>query len=285
MRTNKQSTLSSKYWLLILSIICILLMGLSLITDGLNGPLRTIANYTVVPMQKGMNTIGVWMSDRTKNLETIQELQDENKALQEKIDELTITNNQLQQEKFELVRLQELYQLDQTYADYKKVGARVTAKDSGNWFSSFIIDKGEKDGIKVDMNVMAGTGLVGIITEVGPHWARVRSIIDDVSNVSASVLSTSDNCIVNGDLTLVKEGKIHFEQLPNNGKEVKNGDQIVTSHISSKYLQGILIGYIKDVKVDSNNLTRSGHLIPAVDFQNLQEVLIITTTKEDMLKQ
>lgn len=285
MKTNNQSTLSSKYWLLILSIICILLMGLSLITDGINGPLRTIADYTIVPMQKGMNTLGVWMSDRTQNLETIHELQSENESLQKKIDELTITNNQLQQQKFELERLQELYQLDQTYADYKKVGARVTAKDTGNWFSSFIIDKGEKDGITVDMNVIAGTGLVGIITETGPHWARVRSIIDDVSNVSASILSTSDNCIVNGDLTLVKEGKIRFEQLPNNGKEIKSGEQIVTSHISSKYLQGILIGYTSEVNVDSNNLTRSGYLTPAVDFQNLQEVLIITTTKEEMLKQ
>mgnify|MGYP003489934048 CR=1 FL=1 len=61
--------------------------------------------------------------------------------------------------------------------------------------------------------------------------------------------------------------------------KVRNGDKIVTSNISDKYLQGILIGYAKDVTADSNNLTQSGYLVPAVDFNNLQEVLIITEMK------
>jgi len=285
MRKNNQTSFSSKYLLLILSIVCVLFMGLSLITDKINGPLRTIANYTIVPMQNGINTIGLWMSDLTQNLDTLKELQVENKALQQEIDDLTVKNNLLQQEKHELERLRELYALDSQYSDYKKVGARVTANDSGNWFSSFVIDKGTKDGIKVDMNVMAGKGLVGIVTEVGPNWARVRSIIDDASNVSALISSTSDTCIVNGDLTLMQDGKIRFEQLPNNETEIENGELVVTSHISSKYLPGILIGYISEVHVDSNNLTRSGYITPAVDFQHLQEVLVITSTKADLLEE
>ena len=285
MRKNNQTSFSSKYLLLILSIVCVLFMGLSLVTDKINGPLRTIANYTIVPMQNGINTIGLWMSDLTQNLDTLKELQAENKALQQEIDDLTVKNNLLQQEKHELERLRELYALDSQYSDYKKVGARVTANDSGNWFSSFVIDKGTKDGIKVDMNVMAGKGLVGIVTEVGPNWARVRSIIDDVSNVSALISSTSDTCIVNGDLTLMQDGKIRFEQLPNNETEIENGELVVTSHISSKYLPGILIGYINEVHVDSNNLTRSGFITPAVDFQHLQEVLVITSTKADLLEE
>ena len=285
MKRNNQTSFPSKYWLLILSIICVLLMGLSLVTDHVNGPLRAIANYTIVPMQRGINTIGLWMSDLTQNFETLQEVRNENEKLQAKVDELTIKNSLLQQEKFELERLRELYALDQQYADYEKVGAHVTANDSGNWFSSFVIDKGARDGIKIDMNVMAGTGLVGIVTEVGPNWARVRSIIDDSSNVSALVLSTSDKCIVNGDLTLMQDGKIRFEQLPNNESEIKVGEQVVTSHISSKYLQGILIGYISDIQVDANNLTRSGFITPVVDFQHLQEVLVITKTKAELLEE
>ncbi|MEE1315517.1 MAG: rod shape-determining protein MreC [Faecalimonas sp.] len=279
MKKNKQTTFSSKYWLLILAILCIILMGLSLLTDHASGPLRALANYTVVPMQKGINTIGIWMNDVTQNFETLDEFRTKNKELQEKVDELTIANSRLQQEKFELDRLRELYELDQKYADYEKVGARVTASDTGNWFSNFVIDKGEKDGIAVDMNVMAGKGLVGIVTEVGPNWARVRSIIDDVSNVSALMLASSDKCIVSGDLTLMQDGKIRFEQLANNESVIEVGEPIVTSHISSKYLPGILIGYVSDIQVDANNLTRSGTLIPATDFQHLQEVLVITTMK------
>lgn len=285
MRNNNQNSFSSKYWLMILSIVCAILMGLSLITEGISGPLLTVANYTVIPMQKGINTIGMWMNDLTQNFETLQEVRDENEILQEKVDSLTVENNMLQQEKYELERLRELYKLDQKYADYEKVGAHITAADSGNWFNTFIIDKGEKDGIAVDMNVMAGSGLVGIITEVGPNWARVRSIIDDESNVSAMVLSTSDKCIISGDLTLMQDGKIRFGQLPNNDSEIEKGEKIVTSHISDKYLPGILVGYVKEIEVDSNNLTRSGYITPAVDFQHLQEVLVITTTKETLLEE
>ena len=285
MGKNNQTNFSSKHILLILCIVCVLLMGLSLITDKVSGPLRAVANYTIVPMQKGINTIGLWMSDFSHNFDTIQELRSKNKALQAELDELTVKNNLLQQDKHELERLRELYALDELYADYKKVGARVTMNDSGNWFHSFVIDKGSKDGIEVDMNVMAGKGLVGIVTEVGPHWARVRSIIDDSSNVSALVLSTSDTCVVNGDLTLMQDGRIRFEMLANNGTEIKEGEQVVTSHISSKYLQGILIGYISEIHVDSNNLTRSGYITPVVDFEHLREVLVITTTKEDLLEE
>lgn len=283
MKKRNQSSLSSKYWLLILSLVCLILMGLSVITNKVNGPLRAIANYTIIPMQKGINSVGEWFGDLAQHMETMDELRKENTKLQKQVDELSITNNRLQQEKYELERLQELYQLDQSYSNYKKIGAHVTANDSGNWFSSFVIDKGEKDGIRVDMNVMAGKGLVGIVTEVGPNWARVRSIIDDASNISALMLSTSDKCIVNGDLTLIEDGKLRFTKLANNDHDIQVGEQVVTSHISSKYLEGILIGYISEISVDASNLTRSGYITPAVDFQQLQEVLVITTTKQDLL--
>ena len=215
----------------------------------------------------------------------LKELRKENKKLQAEIDDLTLKNNLLQQEKHELDRLRELYELDMHYGDYKKIGAHVTANESGNWFSSFLIDKGSKDGIKKDMNVIAGTGLVGIVTDVGPNWARVRAIIDDASNVSGIVLSTSDTCIVNGDLTLMNDGKIRFEQLPNSDTKIEVGEKVFTSHISDKYVQGILIGYISEINVDANNLTRSGYITPAADFEHLQEVLVITSTKADLLEE
>ena len=222
------------------------------------------------------------MGDMSDNFQTLKQVQKENKTLQAQVDELLIENNNLQEDKYELERLQELYKLDQNYAEYEKVAAHVIGKDSGNWFSTFTIDKGSKDGIEVDMNVIAGNGLVGIVTQVGPTWATVRSIIDDSSNVSGMVLSTSDKCIIRGDLSLINSGRIRFEQMENNDNVVEIGEQIVTSYISDKYLQGILIGYVSEVSVDSNNLTRSGYITPVVDFKNLQEVLVITKTKDAM---
>lgn len=282
MKAKNQFTLSSKYWLLILAIVCIILMGLSGFANTGKGPLAWVAGYTVVPMQKGINTVGMWMSDLSDNFATLQEVKNENKELKDKLAQMTVENNQLQQNSAELERLQELFKMHENTADYPKVGANVIASDNSNWFNKFTIDKGSNDGIEVDMNVLSGAGLVGIVTEVYPNYSRVSAIIDD-KNVSAMVLETFDKCIVSGDLTLINDGVIRFEQLANNENEVKIGDQIVTSNISDKYLQGLLIGYVSNISVDANKLTRSGHIIPATDFSELQEVLVITTTKKDLI--
>lgn len=280
MKKKNQASAFNRYLLLGLAVFCIIMMLLSSFSEKASGPFKVIANVTVIPLQQGINYVGRWLGDMTDNFETMQQLRSENKKLQDQVDSLMTENNYLQEERYELERLQELYQLDSNYAEYEKTAAHVIASDSGNWFSTFTIDKGSRDGIAVDMNVMAGSGLAGIVVEVGPTWSKVRSIIDDSSNVSGMVLSTSDRCIVSGDLSLMKDGQIRFEQMENNENQVSVGDQIVTSYISDKYLQGILIGYVSEVTVDSNNLTRSGYITPAVDFTNIQEVLVITTTKE-----
>lgn len=282
MKKKNQTSATNRYLLVGLSLFCILMMVFSSFSDKVSGPFKVLANYTVIPLQQGINQIGGWLGDLSDNFETLQQLRTENEKLQEQVDSLVTENSTLQEERYELERLRELYQLDQNYSDYEKTAAHVIGKDSGNWFSTFTIDKGSEDGIEANMNVMAGSGLVGIVVEVGPSWAKVRSIIDDSSNVSGMVLSTSDRCIVSGDLSLMDDGQIRFEQMENNENEVSVGDQIVTSYISDKYLQGILIGYVSEVIVDSNNLTRSGYITPAVNFKDLQEVLVITTTKAEL---
>ena len=282
MKIKNQSSLSSKYWLLIFAVICVLLLGIERFADG-GGPLRFIANYTIIPMQKGISYVGMWMNDVSSNFETLSEMRKENEELQAKVDELTIDNTRLRQEQYELERLRELYKLDENYSDYEKIGAHVIANNGSNWYTDFTIDKGSNDGIKVDCNVLAGSGLVGIVTEVGPNYAKVRSVIDDSSNISSMILSTSDTCMVRGDITLAADGRIRFEKLKNNENEIKVGEQVVTSHVSDRFLQGLFIGYISEINVDSNNLTRSGYITPAVDFSQLQEVLVITTTKDDLV--
>mgnify|MGYP003214123996 FL=1 len=277
MKKKNQMSHTNRYILLGLSIFCVLMMVLSSFSDKVGGPFKTVANVTVIPLQQGMNQIGGWMGDMKDNFSTMKQLKSENKKLREQVDALTTENNYLQEERYEFERLQELYKLDQNYAEYEKTAAHVIGKDAGNWFGTFTIDKGSKDGIEVNMNVLAGSG-----TDVGPTWAKVRSIIDDSSNISAMAISTSDTCIVSGDMALMGTGQIAFSQMENNDNVVAVGDQIVTSYISDKYLQGILIGSVSEVNVDSNNLTRSGYITPAVDFKNIQEVLVITTTKAEL---
>ena len=281
MKRRGKSSFPSKYILLLLTVICIMLLFAGYATGYAGEPIRTICNYLFVPMQKGLDYVGESISINSDDTKTKEQLIAENAQLQEQIDELStqLTNTRLQQS--ELDTLRELYDLDQTYADYKTTGAHVIGKGTSNWFNTFTIDKGSKDGIKVDMNVIAGSGLVGIVTDVGKNYAVVRAIIDDTSNVSGMILSNNDNCIVSGNLkSMTESNMITFSNLEDSEDKVSTGDSVVTSNISDKYLPGLLIGYVTDITEDNNNLTKSGEITPVVDFKHLQDVLVITQLKE-----
>ena len=279
-KKGEKFTLHGKYLLFILTLLCTGLIVITFNTNFLSAPISAIGGTLIAPLQEGISKAGSWLSTRSEELVQIRSLLEENERLRQEIDDLTMENIRLQQDRYELTNLRELYDLDAQYDEYDKIGARIIAKDAGNWFHSFVINKGADDGLAIDMNVMAGSGLVGRIIDVGPNWSKVMSIIDDNANTSGMVLSTSDKLIVSGDLELYAEGLIRFEKLIDSADRVVEGDKIVTSNISDKYLPGILIGYISSINVDSNNLTKSGMITPAVDFEHLEEVLIVTELKQ-----
>ena len=271
---------NTKYFLFGLSLLCVCMIGITTIKGSILNPLRTAVGYVLVPIQSGVNRVGGGLYNELSSVGKLKTALAENETLKTRVDELTEENTRLRSEQFELERLRSLYELDQEYMQYHKIGARIIAKDSGSWFSVFRIDKGSDDGIKEDMNVIAGSGLVGIVTDVGANYATVRSIIDDSSRVSAMAQQSGDSCIVAGDLQLFKEGRLKLSYMEKDD-DIKDGDMIVTSNISGKFLPGILVGYATDITVDYNdNLTKSGYLIPAARFDRLQEVLVITDLKD-----
>lgn len=278
-KKKEKFTLSGKYLLLILTIICIALMVITYGTTAFDKPFNTAVGYIVVPFENGIGRLGGWLSNRSEEFNDVKKLVAENEMLRDEIAKLTEENTILSQDKYELNELRQLFLLSNEYDSYNKVGARIISKDSGNWYSSFIIDKGTSDGLDINMNVIADGGLVGRISSVGPNWARVTTIICDGNYVSGMILSTGDTLIVEGSLELMNSGIISFSQLKDEEDIVCEGDKIITSKISDKYVPGLLIGYVHYIEKDSNNLTKSGYLIPAVNFDYLTDVLIITDIK------
>lgn len=281
-KPEEKFKLPTKYWLLILSGISVILMLLTFVFDIPLKPLNEVVSVTVVPLQKGVSIIGESLYSKKELMIQVNELVDKNNELMKQVNDLTYENNILMQDKYELNSLRKLYELDQTYSDYPKTGARVISGSTGNWFSTFIIDKGSNDGMKVGMNVLAGGGLVGRITEVGANWSRVLSIIDDTSNVSCMVLTTNDHLMVSGSLQTMENGYINFSQLSENAKDVEVGDKIITSNISDVYLPGIQVGNISYMEKDSNHLSISGYVTPSVNFEHISEVLVITKLKTEL---
>lgn len=276
---KRRPSIHPKYIYIFLSIVCALLVVLSFKFSNQFTDFKTMVGDFISPMQGGINKVGKFISDKTDLLTSKEKLLEENKQLKEKIDALNYDNKILASENSNLDNYRELYKLDQQYPDYPKVVATVIGRDGNNWFNLFTIDKGRDDGVDVDMNVIAGNGLVGIVSEAGRHYAKVRSIIDDKSNVSAMFEKTGETCNVKGNMKSIYKGFIDITMISNNA-EAKDGDSVVTSRISDKFLPGLLVGYISGIKEEIDGLSKSAQLTPAVSFDNLESVLVITTLKD-----
>lgn len=280
MNKKKFNKIPTTYILSFLVFACIGFMLLSAIKPIVFNPLKNTVSKIVIPLQEGVNDIGKNLTHRRKVFAKVKKLEKTNKQLQQQIDDLTQENALLSQNKYELERLQELYNLDNTYSEYEKIACRVVGKDSGNWFNLFTINKGKKDGIMNGMNVISGSGLVGIVCDTYDNHATVRAIIDDESAVTVKFANSSFHGIVSGDLEQYNTGKLHITDVRKEA-DVKEGDMVLTSHISKSFLPGILIGYVSEINQDSNDLTQSGFIVPVVDFENLEEVLVIKQLKAD----
>ena len=280
-RNSKKKQLQTKYMLLVLTILCVLGIFGGLVFNISGGPLKTIAGYIFVPMQEGINHTGAWIFDTANDFRVLSEVLEENQKLKDRNAELEEQITNIKMEQYELENLRELFELSEKYPTYEKIAASVVAKDSGNWFSSFTINRGANHGIEPGMNVIANGGLVGIVTDVGPNYSKVRSIIDDANNVSAMIPTTGDNFNVSGNVKSMNEAMvITFSELRDGDNKVQVGDAVVTSYVSDQYHQGILIGYIASIEDGPNNLTKIGTITPIADFAHIEDVLVIKKIKE-----
>lgn len=280
-RNIKKKQLQTKVTLMILTGVCVFGILLGLVFNLNGGPLQSLAGYIFVPMQEGINTTGEWIFDTANDFRTLSDVLAENEMLKKQVADLTNLNITTKLEQYELENLRELYNLDAKYPDYEKVAASVIAKNNGNWFDTFTINRGTNHGVEKGMNVIAGSGLVGIVTNAGPNFATVRSIIHDMSNVSSMVANTGDNFNVSGNLqSMNTDMTITFSALRDEDNQVNVGDAVITSYVSDQYQQGILIGYISTIEDSSNNLTKSGTIMPVVDFAHLEDVFVITRMKQ-----
>ena len=256
--------------LFILTACCVISMGYYYIKKENIVSVGQVAGAITVPVQEGVNKLGSIFFNfdqerlsKEEAMAKIESLEDENKELKEQM----VSYDQKIQEYQDM---RELLELKSEYADYDTVGATVIFSDmTGNWFSTFTIDKGTDDGLEVGMNVLSGGGLVGYISDIAKGHAVVTSIINDNVNVSAMQSTTGDACVVTGDL-----------QYMDTDFNISRDNVIVTSNISDRYLPGLVIGYAQDVTVDENGLAASGYLKPAADFKHIRNVLVVTTQKQ-----
>lgn len=237
--------------------------------------------YVMTPVQKYFGGVGQWFTDRAEFVKNIGRLDQENQILQKQIAELAYENKILKQYEKENERLRSLLDLNKKYPEYPMVGAEIIGKDPGNWYHTFIIDKGSNNGLEADMMVLADGGLVGRIVEVGKTYSKVISIIDDRSSVSVKVLRTDDLGIVKGDYTLMNDSLCKMEYIDAEA-ELIIGDEVVTSSLGDIYPASVMIGTIRDIKTESHGLTKYALVQPTVNFKYLEQVVVVNKKFKDL---
>ena len=235
--------------------------------------LSTVVNTVLYPIEKSVYYISESIEKVALRFKNVESFIKTNEELQKTVDELKYENTVLNQYKEENDNLKNLLDLKKRYKSYQGTGANVIGKDSGNWYKVFTIDKGLSNDINKNSVILADGGLVGYVDEATYLTSKVVSIIDSRSNVSAEVVRTGDMGIVKGDIELGNNGLCVLKI--NSESEVVKGDQIITSHLSSIYPPGILIGVVEDVVTSDNELVNYAHIRPIVDFKHLEHVLVI----------
>jgi len=233
----------------------------------------------VTPFQNAVSSITGWFGNAYSSVRNETDLRKENEELKATIALLSQDIDRLSLYEEENKRLTELLEIKQKYADHTSTGANIISKDPGSFYDSFVIDKGTKDGLSSNMALTSAEGLVGHIYETGLTYSKAVSIIDSRSSVSAKNLRTLDIGIVKGDYSLMPSGLCRMEYIDANA-DIVVGDEIVTSHLSDIYPEGLTIGYVKEVYTDTNGLTKYAVIEPAVDLKHLDTLLVILDEAE-----
>ncbi|MEG0692588.1 MAG: rod shape-determining protein MreC [Oscillospiraceae bacterium] len=161
------------------------------------------------------------------------------------------------------------------YPDFEITTASVVSRDPSDRYNSFMIDKGSLHGVSLFDPIMTETGLIGIITKVGPISSRVKTILSPEIDVSAIEISSKELGVLNGDVGLSKEGLAKLSILSED-TVIKPGDMIITAGASGLYPKGIPIGKIVEVKSEAHGITKYATVQPLTTIDEVTTVQVIT---------
>lgn len=267
-----------KKWLIFVLTVCVvafIIMGISFATGrGASTAGDGIFGTILKPFQSAVTFVSDKVGGMFDFFGDVKALKEQNLELLEQVDILNAEKRALEGYRTENERLRELLELKNSSMEKNIVGCDIIAKDPGNWFNIFTIDKGENHGICVNDVAITAKGLVGRVTEVGSNWAKVISIIDAKSSVGAIVLRTQDIAVADGELALSDEGLCRLNYVTG-GAGIVTGDVIETSGLGGIYPKGILIGTVTEVKGSVSGVSSYAIIKPAVDFERIREVLVI----------
>lgn len=258
---------------IIITIIILIFIVIFSNGDSDNSFFENVASNLVMPIQNGLTYLKNKLSGNSTFFTDINYLKEENEQLKQKNSELEQSLRELENIKTQNETLKEYLNLTEKYGEYKTIPAYIINKDISNYAKTIVINIGSNDGVEENMTVIGDEGLVGHVISVTESTAKVQTIIDTSSSVSASMSTTKEAIVCKG--TLEEKSALKAMYIPTESNIIQ-GDSIETSGLGGIYPKGIHVGTVKKVVTSQNIIDRYAIIETAVDFDKLDSVLVIT---------
>ena len=261
----------------VLIVAILLSAGLTVLSNATGHTLPDMVVHAVLaPFRYGVQSLTNSAEQFYSYMFQYETLAAENEALKAQIAEMEGDARQADAYQRENERMRNLLELSTTREDFKLVDGYIIAKSSTDWSSTITINKGTNAGIARDMCVVtANHEVVGLVTEVGPDYAVIKTILDSSLEVSATIASSCYSGMVKGGYTDGRKDMMRMDYLPS-AAIIRNNDQVVTSG-STVYPRDLIIGYVVDAGFGDTGVAKFAMLVPAVEFGRLEQVFVLTS--------
>lgn len=261
---------------IVLVLALLLAIGLAIAGNlvGTN-PAETLVQSILTPLRAGASAMTNQAERFYNYIFRYEALEAENEALREQIAQMEESARDADSVARENDRLRELLGMDPVSEGYTLVDAYIISWDMEDWSSSFTVNRGSSTGIAVGMcAITANKEVVGLVTEVGPNYAVIKTVLDSSLEISATVASSGYSGMVKGGYASDQEGRLMMEYLPTSAI-LRNKDQVVTAG-STVYPRNLILGYVVDAGIDTTGVAKYAVLEPAADIDSLEQVFILT---------
>ena len=265
----------SKPFLFILGIViaaCVIMGGVY----AFGGPnmLSGVMGAVVTPLEKGVNAVTDWASGIFGYFYRYSSLQEENARLKEELADLRNQQREYLEALSENADLREMLGLKQKHREFDLEYCSIVSASEGSYRSVFTIDKGSVNGIEVGDCVVVSEGMVGYVSEVGPNYSEVLTVLDISTHVGAVLSRTRETAVSEGSLELLSDGHFKLSYLQNDA-DVEPGDLVETSGYGGLYPQGLLLGTVVEFLPESHGISSYAVVEPVVPLEELKSVFVV----------
>ncbi len=262
--------------LLVIALLASILIGIAgFVLSGEADPLSNIVNTVISPVRGGVAAAADWVEGAYNYVLRRGEMEAELDALRTQVGELQEKVRQGEEASRENEQLRDLLGLQARRRDFVFEAAKVTARSTSNWESTLTLSKGSTAGVEAGDCVVTQTGvLVGVVAETGLNWSTVSTVINTETEIGGIVTRTYSAGVLEGDFSLMNEGKLKLNYLPE-GAQLVTGDEVLTSGRGEVFPSGLEVGRVEGVFTDPSGQTRYAVVAPSVALDSLIEVFVI----------